>query len=126
MGEEELWLDGPKLAVWFMEQEGGNYKALGPGTERRIRHWEAGETPKVWTVDRILTERGLHLSMVPDECWLPENPHAGAFRQGLPQEMEDRIAKLIREGLTPTEIAKRTGVSARTAGHRRRAILSNA
>jgi hypothetical protein len=69
--------DGPRVAAWLRQRLRDPHRmsivdesvdAL-TNTARRVRAWEKGENPSVWTLDEHLMRLGVHLSELPDEVW---------------------------------------------------------
>lgn len=111
VAEQTDWLDGPRLYEWLKEH-GLDHPAieLGREHERAIRHWRDGRRANVYTVDRVLVALGLHLSEVPDDCWV-DPPYRGELKP----ERRAEILRLIKdEGMAPGTVARLTCVDPRT------------
>lgn len=117
--ENDICINGPKLAAWLRH---GNRLPLDYGREKgktchdpvchlhsRVRKWAEGEQAKIESVDKWLTFIGCHISELPDDFW--EEPKSRGAARRFSEVEKRRAVQLLRDGLSPTEIAKGLGCS---------------
>lgn len=88
---------------------------MGGTTEcRAIHRWRAEKaTPTVWTLDRMLTKFGGHISQIPDDLWVTERPTQLERGRNVAPEVKVRALELARTK-PATEVAEELGVSVRS------------
>lgn len=112
-------INGPKLAAWLRErdrlpldygrQKGKTSKDACSHLHSRVRKWEQGEQASLEAVDKWLTFIGCHISELPDDFW--EEPKKRGAARRFSEFEKRRAVQLLRDGLSPTEIAKGLGCS---------------
>jgi hypothetical protein len=112
---EPEWLDGPRFVTWLEGQEEHleNWR-VGSTFGRRLTSWRSGAAASVWAVDRILTQLGLHLSLIPEDLWLQESHLRNKEKGRHPRVARELACRLRGEGLTIARISRTVGVSERT------------
>lgn len=104
------WIDAHGLLDW-LEGEGvtmTDAHARHPRLARALRRWREGQVVNVYSADRILTELGTPLALVPDELYRD----APQGRRRIAPEIKARGIEMAREGKAPSEICRELGVSA--------------
>ncbi|MQA76051.1 MAG: hypothetical protein GEU88_17245 [Solirubrobacterales bacterium] len=107
------WLEGPGLCEW-LERSGAVLRPdveLDANMARNWRRWEAGGHADVYTVDRLLCGRGVHLSEVPDELWRTRRPYRR--RRRVAARERERAARRHLAGAPARQVAGELGVSER-------------
>lgn len=107
--EQPRYLDGPKLVEWLTE-EGVDHRSLTDAQKRRWREWKSGDRADLYgLVDRVLTNNGLSIRLIPDDCW-SENQEF--LLNASYKEAKQDAQILLQEGrLNNKEIAKKVGVT---------------
>lgn len=112
-------INGPKLAAWLRERDrlpldygrekGRTSKDPISHLHSRVRKWAEGEQAKLEAVDKWLTFIGCHISELPDDFW--EAPKTRGAARRFSEFEKRRAVQLLRDGLSPSEIARGLGCS---------------
>jgi DNA-binding NarL/FixJ family response regulator len=113
------YLDGPRFCEWVRERHPNlNLRLqLGETLARRWQNWENGAAAHYATADKLLTRLDNHLSLVPDDLWVPDPDR----RHRLSEEDRAEMAEMAANGRSYAEIAERFGVCRKTV---RRVVLA--
>lgn len=119
LGEEALsvsapteleWLDGPGVVRWLEEWD-VRPSTLSDNAQRRLQSWKNGTVASVWALDRILTPIGLHISMVPETLYVPENPHAHRGMKYTDETLAEAASLIIDRRRSYKDVMELTGMS---------------
>lgn len=116
MSRDPTWLDGPRFLSWLEADYNFDSHAHGKTIERRANRWKHGECVSVWSADRFLIKIGLHLTLVPEDIWLPRKPGPLTYTRGNrpTPEQKKEIIKRCGEGAPVAALAQEVGVTERT------------
>jgi hypothetical protein len=122
--EELRYLDGPKLVKWLAEEEGIRPEGLTDAQKRRWRDWVNGERADFYgAVDRVLTNHGISMRLIPDDCWAADQKkHKAKARSREEMRAVKREALvLVQQGYENKQIAQKLNVNESTIGKWKRA-----
>lgn len=109
--QESRWLSGRKVWEWLDQRvDMRDVQMYHPLAMDTIRKWRNGSTAEIYTVDRVLTKLGLHISELPDDigCDAPQARKSRYYSRELKREAVKRYAK----GEMVTKIADDMNISA--------------
>lgn len=111
-----VYVDGPRFYEWLHKVMGFDVmtelKALKPNTERRLREYKNGNPAHIDAVDRIMVALGSHISLIPDDYWIPKPK---AKTPVIVTEAERiRAVERVRNGERQCDVARELGVRDRT------------
>ena len=124
--EDPRYLDGPKLVSWLKE-EGVKPEKLTDAQKRRWRDWVKGDRADLYgAVDRILTNHGISMRLIPDDCWAKDQRAERKARLSSEEiaNLKREAALLINEGGGNEEIAKRLNLDKSTIRRWRKQVAA--
>lgn len=124
------WLDGPAFVDWcrgmgFLPPENNQAEASNHHTKmhtdvnlaRRLWDWkQEGKTVSVWSADKLLTDEGGHISMIPDHIWLSGKPHRSRKGKVTAMVRKEAVSRVLERDEGVTAVARDLGLHPRTVG----------
>jgi hypothetical protein len=109
-------LDGPRFCAWVRSchHDLNTRRELGDSSHSRWLEWEAGAAVHYASADRVLLKLGNHLSLVPDDLWVPDPRKGRTHRKAITDEERAGMREMRAQHRSYAEIADRFNVCAKT------------